>query len=105
MLLYHCGDASTEPNCITSLNVKQSTSGGPPIWRLCHNLGARGNTPCVCCSMSLKRSAPVDAGGLPSQWSALSALQSLDVSNNKLTGPLPSSWSALSNLQVPRLHE
>jgi hypothetical protein len=35
------------------------------------------------------------AGTLPSSWSALSHLQVLDLSNNKLSGPLPDSWSQM----------
>lgn len=42
------------------------------------------------------------AGSLPSEWSALAAAQSIDVSGNSLTGALPASWSSLSQLQVPR---
>lgn len=44
------------------------------------------------------------AGTLPPSWRALSKLQVLDVSRNKLIGPLPDSWSALglSSLNLSR---
>lgn len=44
------------------------------------------------------------SGTLPPQWSALSAVQVLDVSSNQLSGSIPQSWLGLPALQELRLN-
>jgi hypothetical protein len=37
---------------------------------------------------------------LPSEWSAMSSLSELEISNNQFIGPLPSSWSSIPLVYV-----
>jgi U3 small nucleolar RNA-associated protein 7 len=46
----------------------------------------------------------MSAGSLPSSWSALSKLQTLDLSGNDLNGPLPPAWSKLARLVSLQLY-
>lgn len=64
------------------LNLSRNTIGGPLVYL-----------------MSIINKNLDFLGQLPHEWSSLSQLEVLDVSQNNLLGTLPPQWSALTNLK------
>ncbi len=75
--------------------------GPPVVLQRAHHRRRPTRAPARCLTRLLAPALPPRSfannrltGELPASWSALSKLQSLDLSANSLSGPLPGAWGA-----------